>query len=56
MAESPENIGRILYLAVREETYRTVFSGKQTQRLLQHRNIRLIVFNPVEEIINQWIS
>jgi hypothetical protein len=34
MAESPEDAARTLYLAVREETYRTVFGKEQTQRLL----------------------
>jgi hypothetical protein len=42
-------------LAVREETYRTVFGKEQTQRLLQNRNIRLIVFHPEQEVILQWI-
>ena len=44
MAESPENTGRTLYLAVRDETYRVVFGKEQTQRSLQNRNIRLMLF------------
>lgn len=55
MLESPLDADRTLYLAVREETYRTVFSKAQTQRLLQNRNIRLIVFHPEQEVIVQWI-
>ena len=54
MAESPENTGRTLYLAVRDETYRVVFGKEQTQRLLQNRNIRLIVFSPEQEAIIEW--
>ena len=54
MAESPANIGRILYLAVREETHRVVFGKEQTQRLLRNRGIRLVVFDPDEEIIVEW--
>ena len=56
MAESPDNADRTLYLAVREETYRVVFSKAQTLRLIQNRNIRLIVFDPDKEVITQWIS
>jgi hypothetical protein len=56
MAESPANIGRTLYLAVREETYRVVFGKEQTQRLLRNRNIRLIVFDPEEEVLIEWKS
>jgi len=55
MAESPEDADRTLFLAVREETYRTVFGKEQTERLLRNRNIRLIVFQPDQEIILQWI-
>ena len=54
MAESPANIGRTLYLAVREETHRVVFGKEQTQRLLRNRNIRLIIFDPEEEVIIEW--
>ena len=56
MAESPENIGRTLYLAVREETDRVMFGKEQTQRLLRNRNIRLVVFNPEQEVITEWRS
>lgn len=56
MAESPDNADRTLYLAVREETYRVVFSKSQTLRLIQNRNIRLIVFDPDREVIILWIS
>ena len=56
MANSKENSDRTLFLAVREETYRDVFSGKQTQRLLTNRNIRLLVFEPEEEVVTQWIK
>lgn len=55
MAESPEDADRTLYIAVREETYRTIFGKEQTQRLMHNRNIRLIVFNPEQEVILQWI-
>ena len=56
MAESPANSGRILYLAVREETYRVTFGKEQTQRLLRNRNIKMVIFNPREEVIVEWKS
>ena len=56
MAEAPEGAGRILYLAVREETHRVTFAKDQTQRLLRNRNIRLVVFDPEEEVITEWRS
>lgn len=56
MAESPANVGRVLYLAVREETYRVTFGKEQTQRLLRNRSIRMIIFNPEEEVIVEWKS
>ncbi len=55
MEESPENADRVLYLAVREETQRILFSREQTQRLLRKRKIRLITFDPEKEVILQWI-
>ena len=55
MAESAENADRKLYLAIRNETYRIVFSKDQTQRLLRNRNIHLIVFDPEIEEIQRWI-
>lgn len=54
LAESPENIGRILYLAIRNETYDTVFEEAIGQMLLRHSHLRLIVFDPFEEIIVLW--
>ena len=56
MAESPVNVGRVLYLAVREETHRVVFGREQTQRLLRNRSIRLVIFDPEEEVIVEWKS
>ena len=56
MAESKENADRTLYLAIREETYRIVFNKEQMQRLIQNRNIRLIVFDPSMEVIVLWRS
>ncbi len=54
MMESFEHAERTLYLAVREETYNDVFDHEQTLRILHRRNVRLVIFNPIEEKIIQW--
>jgi hypothetical protein len=55
LAESPENVDRILFLAIREETYDAVFEEAIGQMLLRHSHLRLIVFDPIEEVIVRWI-
>ncbi len=54
LAESPENVGRVLYLAIREETYEAVFEEAIGQMLLRHTHLPLIVFNASREEITQW--
>ena len=54
LAESPENAGRVLYLAIREETYEAVFEEAIGQMLLRHTHLPLIVFNTVREEITLW--
>ncbi|MBM3242900.1 fatty-acid synthase [Candidatus Poribacteria bacterium] len=52
---------RVLYLAITEETMKEVFeeliaSFLATQLLLKHNRARLIVFDPSQEVILQWID
>ena len=54
LAESPDNFDRVLYLAIRDETYAAVFEEPIGQMLLRHNHIRLLVFDPVKEEIVQW--
>ena len=54
LAESPENEGRVLYLAIREETYAAVFEEAIGQMLLRHTHIPLVVFNSEQEAITLW--
>lgn len=54
LAESPENVGRVLYLAIREETYEDVFEEAIGKMLLRHTRLPLIVFNTTKEEITQW--
>ena len=56
LSESPKNTDRTLFLAIRDETYDAVFEEAIGQMLLRHTHLRLIVFDPIEEVIIQWIN
>lgn len=45
----------ILYLAVSEDTYKTVFQEEAGQTLIEDGIICLVTFDPVKEAIAQWI-
>ncbi|MBC6421005.1 MAG: XisH family protein [Hormoscilla sp. SP5CHS1] len=47
---------RLLYLAVPSSTYKDFFSRRFTQMIVEEVEIKLIVFNPLEEEIVQWKS
>jgi len=47
---------RILYLAIRETTYNNLFSQEIGQILLEEKTLKLIIFDPEEEVITQWIN
>lgn len=47
---------RTLYLAVPSESYRTFFQLDFTQAAIQKYQLLLIVYDPVKEIITQWIK
>ena len=46
---------RVLYMAVPETTFWGIFSGRFGQLILKRQELKLIVFNPSEEVIVQWI-
>ena len=46
---------RILYLAIREEIYLDFFSEPIVQIVLTNHPIKLIIFDPIEEVIVKWI-
>jgi len=46
---------RTLYLAVSDSVYKTVFEEEAGQILLEDKLIRLLTFNPEQEVITQWI-
>ncbi len=47
---------RILYLAIRQTTFEDIFSESIGQILLNKKRLKLIVFDPAQEEIIQWIS
>lgn len=47
---------RILYLAIHEEIYLTFFSEDVVKFILDDRLIKVIVFDPIQEVITQWIE
>lgn len=47
---------RILYLAIHEEIYLTFFSEDIVKFILEDRLMRVIVFDPIQEVITQWIE
>ena len=46
---------RTLYLAVTEEIRKTVFEEEAGQILIEDGIIRLVTFNPTQEVIVRWI-
>lgn len=49
-----EEPDRTLYLAVPLKTYRTFFSLRFIQTVTQRSQIKLIVYDPEQEVITQW--
>jgi len=47
---------RIMYLAVPNITYETFFKLELIQLVIKTQNIKLIVYNPNREEIQQWIN
>jgi hypothetical protein len=47
---------RVLYLAVPQETYRSFFSLKIIQGVITENRLKLIVYQPQQEAISQWIN
>jgi hypothetical protein len=45
-----------LYLAVREEIYIDFFSEEIVQLLLENKRMKIMVFDPIQEVITKWIE
>jgi hypothetical protein len=52
-ATEPE---RLLYLAIPVDTYQTFFQLEFTQIAVQQYQIPLIIYDPANEVILQWIK
>ena len=46
---------RHLYLAVSAEVWQNVFEEPIGQGVLTEYHLRLLIFDPLKELINQWI-
>ncbi len=47
---------RLLYLAVPKEVYKTFFQSRFAQTAIEQHKLKLIVYNPKLEEIEQWID
>jgi XisH protein len=47
---------RVLYLAISQRTYNEIFTEPIGKILLKRNRLRLLVFDPKQEIIMQWIA
>ena len=47
---------RILYLAIRQDTFIEIFQDPIGEILLENKRLKLLVFDEVEEEIQQWIT
>lgn len=56
LRQSQTNVDRVLFLAVRQAIYTTVFVEGVGKLFLNTRSLRLIVFDPDQEKIIQWIK
>ena len=55
LALSEENRDRVLYLALRETSYLTLFESNLGKMLLNNNRLRLVVFDLKTETITRWI-
>ena len=46
---------RVLYLAVPTDVYATFFAFPFTQAVVQEYQLRLVIYDPQQEVITQWI-
>jgi hypothetical protein len=48
--------GRILYLAVPEDTHNKLFASELWLVVREQYPVRLLVFDPLEEVVERWQS
>ncbi len=47
---------RILYLAIPDDTYNSLFQTRFVQKIMKHYQLKLIIYKPTEEVIKKWIN
>lgn len=47
---------RTLYLAVPADSYASLLSGSEGQELAQAQGLKIVVFDPLQEVIVQWLK
>jgi glucose-6-phosphate 1-dehydrogenase len=47
---------RLLYLAIPEDIWNGYFRERFIQKVINRKNIRIIIYNPIEDLIVQWKS
>lgn len=55
LQKSPTHRDRILFLAIREEMYQSLFVKGIGRLFLENQALRLIIFDPDHEEIREWI-
>lgn len=46
----------VLYLAVPMDTYTSFFTTQLAQGIIQSQQLKLIVYKPQQEVIEQWLT
>jgi hypothetical protein len=54
IALKQKEANRILFLAVPVKVYRSFFSGELAQLSVAEYDIKLLIFDPEQEVIVQW--
>lgn len=54
--EASDEPDRILYLAVPDDVYQTFLKFEPAKTVIDRYDIRLIIYNPDQEVIEQWIK
>lgn len=54
--EASEDPSRILYLAILGDVYQSFLRFEPTKTAIVRYNVRLIIYNPDQEVIEQWIE
>lgn len=54
--EVSEEPNRILYLAVPTDVYQTFLRFEPAKTVIDRYDVRLIIYNPDQEVIEQWIE